>query len=326
MCDSVLFGGFWYAQGEKMRASAIFGLGSTTRDLEPFQDGSAVAWHIIGLPVSGGEADAVVIFGGDGTLHRHLAELVRLHLPVLMVPRGSGNDFARALGIANFGQALAAWRRFCHAGGNSCLVDLGIVTELPSELPNSPAAEAARSSDWVPHKTQYFACVGGVGLDAEIARRANHLPRWVRSHGGYALALPVALAKFRPRQTTISVPTENRAGEFEPRYSQPTFLAAFANTPVYGGGMRIAPRAKMDDGRLDVCVIGKLKKLKLLSVFPSVYFGGHLLIPEVDYFQAARLRVETEGAANVFADGEYVCRTPVEIGVASKALRVVRAP
>ena len=68
MCVSVLFGGYWARSGERMRASAIFGLGSTTRDLEPFQDGSAVAWHIIGLPVSGGEADAVVIFGGDGTL------------------------------------------------------------------------------------------------------------------------------------------------------------------------------------------------------------------------------------------------------------------
>jgi diacylglycerol kinase (ATP) len=308
-----------------MRASAIFGLGSTTRNLEPFQDGSSVAWHI-GLPASGGEADAVVIFGGDGTLHRHLAQLVRLHLPVLMVPRGSGNDFARALGIANYGQALAAWRQFCHAGGNSRLVDLGLITELPSPLPSPPGADHTEPSCWVPDKTHYFACVGGVGLDAEIARCANHLPRWVRSHGGYALALPVALAKFSPRQTTISVPAENRAGRFEPRYSEPTFLAAFANTPFYGGGMRIAPRAKMDDGHLDVCVIGKLKKLKLLSLFPTVYFGGHLQIPEVDYFQAARFVVETERAANVFADGEYVCRTPVEIGVAPKALQVVCAP
>ena len=63
-----------------------------------FQDGSSVAWQI-GLPATSEEADAIVLFGGDGTLHRHLPQLVRLHLPVLIVPRGSGNDFARALGI-----------------------------------------------------------------------------------------------------------------------------------------------------------------------------------------------------------------------------------
>jgi diacylglycerol kinase (ATP) len=305
-----------------MRAAAIFGLGSSTRDLKPFQDGSPVVWQI-GLPDSASDADAIVIFGGDGTLHRHLAQLVRLHLPVLIVPCGSGNDFARALGLRNFRRALSAWQQFCTQGGNSRQVDLGLITQLPLEPRNPVGADSPGSSYWIAHKSYYFACIGGVGLDAEIARRANNLPRWVRSHGGYVLALPGALAKFRPRETTISVSDDNQSSKFEPRYSQPTFLAAFANTPVYGGGMRIAPRAQMDDGHLDVCVVKKLKKLKLLSLFPTVYFGRHLHIPEVDYFRTTRLRIETERAANVFADGEYVCRTPIEVGIAPRALTVV---
>lgn len=305
-----------------MRAAAIFGLGSSTRDLKPFQNGSSVSWQT-GLPASSSEADVIVIFGGDGTLHRHLPQLVRLQLPVLIVPRGSGNDFARSLGIHGFRQAVSAWHQFCTSGGNSRDIDLGLIIPLPSEHPENPSSGHHRSSYWVPHKSYYFACIGGVGLDAEIARRANDFPRWVRSHGGYALALPGALARFKPRQTTILVSDENHSGKFQSRYSQPTFLAAFANTPVYGGGMRIAPQAQMDDGRLDVCVVKKLKKIKLLSLFPTVYFGRHLKVPEVDYFRAARLRIQTERAANVFADGEYVCRTPIEVGVASKALNVI---
>ena len=309
-----------------MRAAAIFGLGSSTRDLKPFQDGSSVSWQI-GLPASSQETDAIVLFGGDGTLHRHLPQLVRLSLPVLMVPRGSGNDFARALGIGSFRDALSAWQAFCAAGNNSREVDLGLITQLATEVvgPGSVRLETRGFSYWVPNKSHYFACIGSVGLDAEIARRANELPRWVRSHGGYALALPGTLAKFKPRQMTITVADNEQSPKFEPRYSQPTFLAAFANTPVYGGGMKIAPQAQMDDGHLDVCIVKRLKKLKLLSFFPTVYFGRHLKMQGVDYFRATRVQVEVERGANVFADGEYVCPTPIEVGIAPKALKVVVA-
>jgi len=98
---------------------------------------------------------------------------------------------------------------------------------------------------------------------------------------------------------------------------------AFANTSTYGGGMKIAPHAKMDDGKLDVCVIGGLHPFKLACMFPTVYFGRHLSIREVAYFQAPRARAETETLLDVYADGEFVCRTPVEIGIAPRALKVL---
>lgn len=87
--------------------------------------------------------------------------------------------------------------------------------------------------------------------------------------------------------------------------------------------MRIAPRALMDDGELDVCVVGDISKLKLLSIFPTVYAGRHLGIKQVEYFQTKCVRVETEVPLDVYADGEYVCQTPVEIKIAAGALRVV---
>ncbi len=81
-----------------MRAAAIFGLGSSTKHLRPFVRNTGARWQL-GLPASISEADAILIFGGDGTVHRHLAQLVKLQLPVLVVPCGSGNDFARALNL-----------------------------------------------------------------------------------------------------------------------------------------------------------------------------------------------------------------------------------
>ncbi len=87
--------------------------------------------------------------------------------------------------------------------------------------------------------------------------------------------------------------------------------------------MKVAPRAKMDDGLLDVCVVGGVDPFKLFCMFPTVYAGRHLTIKEVEYFQAARLRVETEHPMDVYADGEFVCRTPIEVSVQRAALRVI---
>ena len=302
-----------------MRAAAILGLGCSASDLKPFQRDPSVKWQL-GLPASPDDAEAVLLFGGDGTIHRHLGQLVRLGLPLLIVPAGSGNDFARSLGLRRVRHSLAAWRKFCDGGGNVHLTDLGVITSLDvGELPE-PALSAALGR-------RYFCCVAGVGLDAEVARRANRLPRWLRGNGGYVLSLAPTIFTFAPVSVKISTPREDSAGKEDvgcvTRSDRPTMLAAFANTPVYGGGMKIAPQAKMDDGLLDVCVVGGVDPFKLFCMFPTVYAGKHLSIREVEYFHAPRVRVETERPLDVYADGEYVCRTPVEVSVERAALRVI---
>jgi diacylglycerol kinase (ATP) len=289
-----------------MRAAAILGLGCSERDLAPFQEDSNAAW-LIGLPASSGEADAILIFGGDGTVHRHLAQLVQLRRPVLVVPRGSGNDFAHALGLRHVQDALAAWLKFGSAGGNIRTIDLGVITELTGAAP---------------HK-HYFCCVAGVGLDGEISRRANGLPRWLRGHGGYAFSLPPALVNFAAFPMKILEPEPERPDSFLTRSSGPVVVATFANTPIYGGGMKIAPKALLDDGLLDICVVKDINKFKLFCLFPTIYFGRHTGMREVEYFQSSRLRIETENPFDVYADGEYVCQTPVEVGVEPAALQVI---
>jgi diacylglycerol kinase (ATP) len=301
-----------------MRAAAIFGLGCSPKGLELFQTDKTIDWRI-GMPAAADRADIVLLFGGDGTIHRHLSQLVRLGLPVLIVPAGSGNDFARALGLHRVRDSLAAWRRFCAGQDNVRAIDLGVITPLEAVAEPSAPQDPPRNS--VLATRNYFCSVAGIGLDAEVARRANGLPRWLRGHGGYALSLAPTIFRFAALPMKIFAPDE--AAGWKTRSYLPTLLAAFANTSTYGGGMKIAPHASIDDGQLDVCVIGGVDPFKLACMFPTVYFGRHLSIREVEYFKAERVRVETETPLDVYADGEFVCRTPVELGAQRAALKVL---
>ncbi len=284
-----------------MRAAAIFGPNASEKDLRPFQRNSDATWHG-GVPSSPHDTDAILIFGGDGTVHRHLPDLVGLQLPVLVVPCGSGNDFARALGLNSARHALAAWKMFTSNGSNVRAIDLGEIATLSE-----------------PSREHYFCCVGGVGLDAEVARRASQLPQWLRAHGGYALSLLPAMFQFAPISMRISI-------DGSPAQTKPTILAAFANTPTYGGGMKIAPRAQLDDGQLDLCIVRDIDPFKLFCLFPTIYLGKHLYMREVEYLQVSRLRIETGQPVDVYADGEYVCKTPIEVSIAPAALRVIVHP
>jgi diacylglycerol kinase (ATP) len=294
-----------------MRAAAVFGPGSSEKDLRPFRKICCVAEWITGLPGSRSEADVVLILGGDGTVHRHLGRLVELQIPLLVVPRGSGNDFARALNLDRQREALKAWRDFSRGGGNVQSIDLGMITPVSGTHDPSATQPVGR----------YFCCVAGVGLDSEAARRGNRLPRWLRRHGGYALSALGALLQF----TTFSAKifTAGNHQEWILRNEGPVILVSFANATSYGSGMKIAPRAQLTDGKIDICLITEMDKLKLFCLFPTVYFGRHLDLPEVEYFQSERLRVETEKPLEMYADGEYVCQTPVEIEVKAAVLRVI---
>jgi diacylglycerol kinase (ATP) len=287
-----------------MRAAVIFGLGTSPADLNPFQAGSGAEW-LQALPAASGDADAILIFGGDGTIHRHLQALVRLQLPVLIVPAGSGNDFARALNLRSVRDSVRAWRDFESGKIQARAIDLGVIVSSAS-----------------PERTHYFCGVAGCGLDSAAARRANQMPRWLRGHGGYALALLPLLLKlpsFSMRLTQVNGTQMKSDAEAE----KLTLLAAFANTQFYGDGMRIAPKADFADGKLDICRIDALNPFKLFCMFPTVYFGRHLLLPEVEYSRAERVRVQTETPLEIYADGEFVCETPAEISVAAGALRVI---
>ena len=293
-----------------MRVAAIIGPGNAAKSLALFQRITGVEWTA-GLQ---DRPDTVVIFGGDGTIHRHLAALVDLNLPVLVVPCGSGNDFARVLELRSVPNSVKAWRQFVEGRNNVRTIDLGVINHRASLQSCAGDAPAQRGSSSHGH---YFCCIAGVGLDAEIARRANQLPKWLRAHGGYALCTPREFFRFAPLPMKIS------CGDGSTAQFQPTILAAVANAPTYGGGMKIAPHALLDDGKLDICIVRAMDTFKLFCLFPTVYFGRHLSFKEVEYSQTQQLRIETEFPLDVYADGEYVCQTPVEFGIGHNALKVI---
>ncbi len=341
-----------------MRAVALLGPVAKERHMRQFE--------LPGVNLfSGNELDptdepaAALIFGGDGTLHRHLGGLALKQIPTLIVPLGSANDFARSMGVETVAQALAAWKRYCASGDNVRAVDLGTIQPLEESRTESRGANMADSVAWqgeslesmhfVPDgprrdlpqigarimqsqlrrlseaerevaRTTFYACIAGTGLDAAVNRLTLRQPRWLRAHGGYVVALLQVLGGFRPPHVELSVAVD---GEWQVRVDEPGFLIAAGNGPQYGHGMRLTHQAQMDDGLLDLCLVRPLSKLRLLRLFRVVYRGGHIGMKEVEYFRAAQVRIRTEPRMEIFADGEPICRTPVQIGVRRGALRVI---
>ena len=306
--------------------------------------------------------DAALIFGGDGTLHRHLGALAVKKTPVLPVPVGSANDFAATMGIHSVADAVAAWKQFCATRINTAMIDLGTIQPLlpyeasellPAEhddatdppwegesletlhfvpdgprpdLPQlGPRIEKWEARRWVEAaneaaRTRYFACIAGTGLDAVISREVMEQPRWLRNHGGYVWGLVRSLPSFRPPEVAVSLEMD---GCWQTPVRESGMLIAVGNGPRYGSGMRLAHLAEMDDGLLDVCFVRQLGKLRLLRLFHVVFSGGHIGMKEVGYWKARRVRIQTDPVMDLYADGEYVCRTPVELAVERDALRVI---
>lgn len=256
------------------------------------------------------DVKAAIIFGGDGTVHRHLPELSKYKIPTLVVPSGSGNDFAKAIGIGNARVALEAWKGFCTTAGHTREIDLGLI-------------RSAAGSETL------FCGVAAIGMDAEANRLANQMPRWIRRRGGYILAALCALSSFKPCRFNMMAVVPERTKGISPegmeRYliRRSGLFAAIGQTHRYGGGLKITPLAQLSDGLLDLCFVSKMNKMKMLTVLPSLYFGAHLGLKEVEYLPSKHLSVATDPLLAVYADGEYVCQTPVELEVVPGALRII---
>lgn len=334
-----------------MRAVALLGPIATERHFRPFELPGVNLFSGNNLDPTD-QPDAALIFGGDGTLHRHIGGLALKQIPALIVPMGSANDFAHSIGIETVGKALAAWKRFCAAGDNIRAIDLGTIQALDDAKDDAPVAwqdESLESLHFVPDgpqhdlpqmasrimqsqqrrlseaerevaRTTFFACIAGTGLDAAVNRLTLRQPRWLRSHGGYVVGLLRVLGGFQPPHITLSVEVD---GHWQTRIDEPGFLIAAGNGPRYGHGMRLTHRAQMDDGLLDLCFVRPLSKLRLVHLFRLVYSGGHIGLKEVEYFQASRVRIRTQPVTELYADGEYICPMPVELGVRRNALRII---
>ncbi|MGY1812418.1 diacylglycerol/lipid kinase family protein [Blastococcus sp. SYSU D00820] len=232
---------------------------------------------------------AVVAVGGDGAAHAGLQAVAGTDTPLAVVPAGTGNDLALALGTPP--EPVAAAR--------AAAADLTAGTVR--------AVDAGRTGE------RWWATVLCCGFDSAVTDRANRL-RWPRGPRRYDVAILAELARLRPRELTLTLDGERR--------TLPVTLVAVGNTAWYGGGMRVCPGADPADGLLDVTVVGPVGRRELVRTRPRLTAGTHVEHPAVTVHRAARVELAGEGLTT-YADGEPVAPLPAGSVCVPGALRVV---
>ncbi|MCB0967056.1 MAG: YegS/Rv2252/BmrU family lipid kinase [Ilumatobacter sp.] len=230
-------------------------------------------------------AERLIAVGGDGVVNIAVNAVAETGVVLGVVPAGTGNDFARALG----------------------LLEGDIEAQVGRALADASPVDAIRTDHgWV-------ASVATLGFSGDVTARANGL-RWPRGQHRYTLATLLQLPRLRPYMVTVTVDGE-RVG------TGSTMLLAIGNTAYFGGGMRICPAARPDDGRFQVVDIDAVSRLRFLRVFPTVFSGRHVDRPEVSV--GSGTAVEVDGAdIDLWADGERLGPLPVRLELVPGALRV----
>ena len=248
------------------------------RDVRESED---MAWEAVAQG-----ADALVVVGGDGMVHLGLQAVGGTDVPFGVVPAGSGNDFARAIGVPLRDPAAAA---SIVVTGTERRIDLG------------------RMGD------QWFAGVVAAGFDARVNDRANRM-RWPRGRMRYNAAMLVELGVFQPVPYVLDLDGEV--------WETSAMLVTIGNIPSYGGGMKVTPGAILDDGLLDIMIVKPLSKVRFLTVFPRVYTGSHVDLPFVEIRRAKQVRIDAPGITT-YADGERLGPLPQTFEAVPAALRVL---
>ncbi|MGA9310191.1 MAG: YegS/Rv2252/BmrU family lipid kinase [Pseudonocardiaceae bacterium] len=235
--------------------------------------------------------DVLAVLGGDGTAHLAAQAVAGTATALAVLPSGSGNDLAAALGIP--ADPVQAAQHIAQAlqTGQRRRIDLGRI-------------EGAAS----------FATVLCTGFDAAVNKRANAM-RWPAGPRRYDLAVLAELAALTPRPVRVRTETTEVALE--------AILVAVGNGPSYGGGLRICPDARLADGLLDVIVIAAVSRRRLLRVFPALRTGAHVHEPEVTVLRAETVRIDGDQGWPVYADGEPQGTLPVTVHCEPGALTVV---
>jgi diacylglycerol kinase (ATP) len=242
----------------------------------------------IGAAVRGvGEADVVVVGGGDGTLNAAAPALVELGRPIAVLPLGTANDLARSLGVPR--DPVAASEVI--VGGEYKSIDLG------------------RANG------RYFFNAASVGLSVTVARRLTGARKRRWGVFGYPVAVLDALRAMRSFRAVIECDGER----LETRAVQ----VAVGNGRHYGGGMTIDGSATIDDGLLHVFAVEAIGVARLIAAAPLLRWGRHEWLKSSHVLAGRRIRIETDPRRSLNTDGEIWGRTPVELEVVPDALTVI---
>ena len=243
-------------------------------------------------------ATAIVVVGGDGTVHEVVDGLARAgasdRVELGLIPFGTGRDFARSLRIPRrLDDALEVVR-----GGRVRTVDIGRATY------------ASDNGEAVAH----FANFAGAGISGAIADRANRTTKAFGGRLSFIWATLAVFTRWQPTEMTVEIDGERR---------QVLLLEALAMNGDYtAGGMWVAPEASLEDGTFDVVLIGDFSKAEFTTTFPKIYRGTHVSHAKVEIVRARELRVDAPSPLPIVLDGEQPGTTPVRFEVVPGALRV----
>lgn len=276
-------------------AKALRDAGHEVRRIEP-SDGPEMERRLRDAAARGG-LDAVVVVGGDGTLHAAVNALARTAVPIGIVAAGTGNDVARCLGLPHDDTAAAIAR---------------IVGALADGTPTVRAIDAVRVSTG-----RWFVGMLSAGFDAFVNERANRMTR-LSGTPRYIVAVLLEVARLHARRYRVTIDRDTRHLD--------AVLVTVGNTASIGGGMRLAPDARVDDGLLDVLVATPLSRVQLLRLFPRVFRGTHVTDDHVTIVRGRVITIDVddrEPAPVTYADGERFGPLPVTLEVVPGALRVL---
>lgn len=233
----------------------------------------------------------IVAVGGDGTAQLGVNIAVPNQIPLGLIPAGSGNDQARELGIPR--DSISAAVEF-----------LAAHLEHPRRVDVMKVKTSSRE----------FWSLGSIsaGFDALCAQRANGL-KWPKGSNSYIAAMLLELPRFEPIEYHINADGQQRTFS--------AMLCGVANVKNFGGGMKISPSSEITDGELEVFILHKVSRPKLLKIFPSVYEGKHIAYPEVEIFKAKSVEIVNNGFP-MTCDGELIGPAPFSSQVHPGALAV----
>jgi diacylglycerol kinase (ATP) len=226
--------------------------------------------------------EGLFLIGGDGTVNLAVQELVGSGLGMALIPAGTGNDFARTLNLKlkNPEQLIKHY-----LSSRPSLIDVGKVGD------------------------KYFVDVLSTGFDSMVNERANAMKK-IKGRAKYNISILLVLSTFKPKSYRFSID----GFSFESK----AMLIAVSNGICYGGGMKVTPDARIDDGLFDILILSPVSKLEFLKVFPKVFFGKHTTHPAVNISRGRSVEIHSDAVA--YADGERVGPLPVKARVIERSL------
>lgn len=226
--------------------------------------------------------EGLFLIGGDGTVNLAVQELVGSDLGLALIPAGTGNDFARTLNLKlkNPEQLISYY-----LSSRPSLIDVGKVGE------------------------KYFVDVLSTGFDSMVNERANAMKR-IKGRAKYNVSILMVLSTFKAKSYRFNID----GFSFESK----AMLIAVSNGICYGGGMKVTPDAKIDDGLFDILILSPVSKFEFLKVFPKVFSGKHTTHPAVKISRGRNVEIDSDAVA--YADGERVGPLPVKARVIERGL------